>query len=148
MTKFLKKYKAVLIIGVLLILFVLMSILLKNTSVPIKGNEDLSTWVDDAKNNEFVVTVVGASWCSNCQVYKPIMQTVKDKYDLNVYFFEADLLGEEEEKIVSNTFELTDRTDGIPYTAVISKGKVIANHTGRMSKNDLIKFLKEAGVIK
>ena len=148
MKKIFKKYGAVLVIVVLLVLFVLMSVLLKSTSVPMKGNDDRVAWKEDGANNENVVTVIGTTWCPNCQVYKPIMQSVKDKYDLNVYFFEIDELSEEDSTDLTSTFELTDYTGSIPYTAVINNGKVIANHSGRMSKSELIDFLKEAGVIK
>ena len=131
------------IIGLLIYLF---AALIVFTRVP-EDNRTVDDWHSDVNKGNVVVTVLGASYCSHCQEYKPVIRKLANKYKFNMYFFELDTLEEDREKL-ENSFELPDFEGYVPYTVIFKDGKPIASTTGFVDKSATIKFLKENGIIK
>lgn len=132
------------IIGLLIYLFVALIFLIKEP----EDNRTTNDWRMDVNKGDIVVTVIGASYCSHCQEYKPVIRQLSKKYNFNMYFFESDKLSKEEQGTLYNTFELPDFEGYVPYTVIIKDGKPLVSTTGFADKDTTIKFLKENGVIK
>ena len=91
MKKFLKKNKTALIITGLVVLFIVLSVLLRN--VEFGDNESkLEEWLTDTASSEKVVTVIAQTTCGHCKLFKPIMEEVNSEYNFKLYWEEADLL--------------------------------------------------------
>ena len=132
------------IIGFLIYLF---KILIVFTKIP-EDKRTVSDWHTDVNKGGVVVTVIGASYCSHCQEYKPVIRSLARKYKFNLYFFESDTLGKEDQNVLYNTFELPDFEGYVPYTVIIKDGKPQISTSGFADKETTINFLKENGVIK
>ena len=111
-------------------------------------NRTVQSWYQDVSSGNSVVTVIGASYCSHCQEYKPNAKVLADTYNLNLYFYEVDTLSEIDKDTILNSFELTGYNGSVPYTAVFNDGKVVNYHEGFENSDVLLNFFKESGVIK
>ena len=110
-------------------------------------NRTVDEWYKDVSSNNTVVTVIGASYCSHCQEYKPHIKTLADKNNLNLYFYEIDTLSEEDENKLLNSFELVNYQGKVPYTVIFKDGQSIASHEGYESESAIYQFLLENGAI-
>ena len=102
--------------------------------------------IEKIKNKEDFVLCVAQTTCSHCASYKPKLEKLANKYKLNVYYIEADLLTDEEEK----KFESYIRFDGTPVTVFFKEGKetTVANRiNGNASAEKIEKKLKSNGFI-
>ena len=131
------------IIGFIIYLFLILIIFAGNP----EDKRTVNDWHVDVNKGDVVVTVIGASYCNHCQEYKPIIKSLAKKYNFNMYFFESDLLNEDDKDILYNTFELPNFEGYVPYTVIIRDGKPITGTTGFANKETTIDFLKENGVI-
>lgn len=132
------------IIGLLIYLLVFVVL---SSKLP-EDNRNLNSWRTDINKGEYVVTVIGASYCSHCQEYKPVIKALANKYGFNLYFYESDILSDDEQSILYDTFELPDFEGYVPYTIIFKDGKPLKTTTGFANKDTTIEFLKENGVIK
>ena len=132
------------IIGLIIYLVVILCLA---TKVP-EDNRSVSDWHTDVNKGGVVVTVIGASYCTHCQEYKPVIKALSKKYGFNLYFIESDTLSEEDQNILYNTFELPNFEGYVPYTVIIKDGKPLTSTTGFANRETTIDFLKENGVIK
>lgn len=140
------------IIGV--VAFFALSFMIPNNSGGQQGNYELSTkdatvdeWLEDTKNDQYIVTVIGSTSCPHCQKYKPVISKLSNKYNFKAYFFEGDTLEEEEYDKLVGAYEEFD-FEYIPFTAITKNGKVIITQTGFESEKNIKEFLEEYSVIK
>ena len=102
-------------------------------------------------NGKKVITVYGASYCSHCQDYYPVITKLANKYDLNLYFFEVDTLSKENpdayDKLM-NSFEINDYDGSVPFTYIMNHTEYKVSTTGFVNREYTINFLKDNGVIK
>ena len=132
------------IIGLIIYLFVALIVFTKTP----EDKRTVNDWHTDVNKGGIVVTVIGASYCSHCQEYKPVIRNLSKKYGFNLYFFESDILGKEDQDILYNTFELPNFEGYVPYTVIIKDGSPLISTTGFANKEATVNFLKENGVIK
>ena len=92
MKEFLSKYKVVLAIGILLVLFIALSLLVKDPEPKREMGDSVSEWFEDTKGDDYVVAVLGQTTCPHCISFKPVMKKVNQKYDFKLYWFEVDTL--------------------------------------------------------
>ncbi len=149
MKKFILKYKVPIVIGLLVILFIALSVIIGD--VKAKVSDDISSWVDDTKKGDYVVTVFAASWCHNCENHKPVMEKLQKEYGFNLYWFEIDLLQKnkpDDYNTLMNTYKLDDFTGSVPFTFVMKDGEYLGNVLGAQGEERILEFLKENNVIK
>ena len=104
-------------------------------------------WYEDVKSNNVVITVIGASYCSHCQEYKPYITTLADKHKLNLYFYEIDTLEEKDKNKLTESFELPGYSGSVPFTVIFKDSQAVATHEGFESNIKLYDFFKENGII-
>ena len=138
------------IIGVGIWLFFGLSFLI-NVSNPAQKQEIeylVSDWQVDIKKEEPVVTVLGLTTCGHCQLYKPTIEKLQNKYNFKLYFFELDTLTEEEREIVETTYELATYGDSVPFTYIVKGDRIIAEETGFEDRETTLNLLKDYKIIK
>jgi len=155
MKKFIKNNKGLLIgLGVvlLLVLFTILQETNKSTEVEIDESAlsaEMSTWLNDTRSDEYVVTVIGMTTCPHCQNYKPVIEEVSKNENIKLYFFEADTItNEADNKALENAYELENYEGSVPYTFITKNGEFIADNVGGMDKDATLNFLRENNVIK
>ncbi len=142
-----KKNKNPIIISIVILLFVTFGILVRlNNSNDIE-NKTVEQWSKDIKN-DVVVTVIGLTTCGHCQEYKPEIISLAKRNGFNLYFFEVDSLSEEDAKILTETYDLSDYKERVPFTFVMDHGKYSSGITGFSNIDDITEFLKENKAIK
>ena len=133
------------VIGVLILMFGLLVYFSPSSNLE---THTVADWYEDVKANKEVVTVIGASFCSHCQEYKPIITALSKKYKFKLYFFEVDLLSKKEQAVLMNTYDLVDYKDEVPFTFIVKNDAYSISTDGFVSEESTIKFLKENGIIK
>lgn len=144
--------KGILIVIVCIAAFVGLSFLLPNGKKEESGNETtseykVSDWSKDVKEKT-VVTILASTTCPHCQAYKPVITKLAKDNNFTLYFFELDALSQDEQNVVTSTFELTNFVGSVPYTFIVKNGKVVSDTTGFSTEDDTVKFLKASDIIK
>lgn len=111
------------------------------------NNIKVNTLVQKIKNKEDLVLLISQTTCSHCANYKPKLEKVANKYKIDVYYIDVDLLTDEEVK----TFESYISFDGsTPVTIFLKNGEetTVANRiNGDASTEKIEKKLKSNGFI-
>lgn len=106
------------------------------------------------------MAVFGRTTCSWCNLYKPVINTVAEEYNLDIYYFNSDEYDSDEYQAIMDmgltlTAECNDGEEknladgfGTPLTIFTKKGKVIdCISSGYMNKSALVTKLKSVGLI-
>lgn len=151
MKKIWDKYKVIIIVIILLGMFVGLSFLLETDSVKNETNSSgpsVSEWVNDSLEEKFTIAVIAQTTCSFCEMYKPVVESVENKYeDLNVYWFHTDQLSNADYSTLSGTYDISDTFKGTPYTMLTYHGVLVDHISGYVDEETLIQFLVDNGVI-
>ena len=151
MKKIWDKYKVIIIVIILLGMFVGLSFLLETDSVKNETNSSgpsVSEWVNDSLEEKFTIAVIAQTTCSFCEMYKPVVESVENKYeDLNVYWFHTDELSNADYSTLSGTYDISDTFKGTPYTMLTYHGVLVDHISGYVDEETLIQFLVDNGVI-
>ncbi len=142
-------FKTIAIVAVCILAFVGISLLLPSNGEKKEKNNtyDVTQWLEDVQSKE-VVTVIASTTCPHCQEYKPVITSLSQEHDFNLYFFEIEELSEDEKNTVLTTFDLKDFDGGVPYTFIVKDGKVAGTTIGFANQENTEKFLKENKIIK
>jgi len=102
--------------------------------------------MEKIENKDDVVLLISQTTCSHCISYKPKLKDVANKYKLNIYYIDVDLLGEDEAKELKSKVNYSST----PVTVFLKNGeeKTAANRiNGDASKDKIVKKLKNNGFI-
>lgn len=150
MKKDMSKYIIYIVIGAVLVLFIVLSLLMKDGDTTNKEmGSEVSAWIEDTKKDEYVITVFAQTFCGYCKQYQPIIQRIYNENDVKVYWFDIDAkssLTEEERNTVTSTYELPD-FDGTPYTLVTKNGQTVAHYDRGADRETILKFFRDNNVI-
>lgn len=98
-------------------------------------------WHKATLEDKYVLTVIGASFCSHCNNFKPIIEKVANDYNVDLYYYYIDMLDETEKDSIINSYE-TNYDGSVPHLFITKNGNVISNQTGEMEESTLIEFLQ------
>ncbi len=140
-----KKKNVWMIGGAILVCLVLLVYLILNLISPLKkiNYKDYQTMFEEKQD---FILYLGAKTCSHCQAFKPTLEKIARKYNLDVYYLDVSTLSNDEYAIVKNKTFLT----GTP-TIVFVKGGVVQSEPrieGEMSYNAALKLFKQSGFVK
>ena len=133
------------LIVVCVLLLILLSVLLKQ---PTTKEITVQDWLNDVSSGKEIVTVIGASYCSHCQEYKPVITKLSTSNNFNLYFFEIDTLDSDDAKILTKTFDLPGFDGSVPYTFIIKENNVVDSTTGFSTRSKIVNFLESNGIMK
>lgn len=127
-------------------IFILLVFLTGCTS---KNNSYIEISFDDFKtkieNKESFPLLVGAKTCTACQLYKPTLEKVIKKYNLQIYYIDIETLKENES--LDSYIVIT----GTPTLAFFTKGEeesIYNRINGNASSTETIKILQKKEYIK
>ncbi|MBR3161213.1 MAG: thioredoxin family protein [Bacilli bacterium] len=99
-------------------------------------------------NKDSFVLVISRTTCSHCVDYKPKLKNIADEHSIDIYYVDYDT---ESKKNQEKLFEKFDLDGSTPITIFIKKGKqtnIFDRIEGDVSKNKVVKKLKELKYIK
>ena len=145
------KKKSIGIIISALILVLGIVVISYNSSTPNYKNRSVNEWYTDVANGKEVITVFGASYCSHCHDYYPVISKLAKKYNFNLYFYDVDTLSKnnpDDYDTLMNSFEIKDYDDSFPFTFIMNNKEYKAFTEGFVNRDYTVNFLKENGIIK
>lgn len=75
--------------------------------------------IEKIKNKEDFILCVAQTTCSHCEMYKPKLKKIANKYNILIYYINIDKLNKKEEK----EFNKYIYTEGTPVTILFKKGE-------------------------
>lgn len=141
--EFIKKNKVIFIVAALIILFVVSIVLTPKATEYLKDNVSVAEWKAASEKDEYTIVTLAQTTCSHCVAFKPYVQKFVEKYDVNWYWIEVNLLEEKDYNIIGETFE--DFT-GTPYTAIMKKGKILNTINGEVEYKKIAGYLEDADI--
>lgn len=102
--------------------------------------------IEKIKNKDSFVLLISQTTCTHCISYKPKLEEVANKYKINIYYIESNLLNDEERDKFTSYINFSST----PVTVFIKNGEetTVANRiNGDASKDKLEKKLKSNGFI-
>lgn len=102
-------------------------------------------WKNITEANEYVVTVLGQTWCSHCETIKPHIVYIENKYNIKIYWFDMDTISKNEANYITNNYHLNYK--GTPHIFILKNNELISEIAGERTRNDLIQYFKNNNVI-
>lgn len=98
------------------------------------------------EEKEDFILYLGSSECSHCSSFKPILEQIIDKYDLEVKYVDISKLSSEEYAVLQNKTKL----QGTPTVVFVEDGIVQTSPkiVGAVEYNVALEKFKESGYIK
>ena len=103
--------------------------------------------VDKINNKESFVLLLSQTTCSHCMDFKPKLEKVANKYKINIYYLETDILSEKDNDELKHKYF---SFEGTPTTVFVIKGEEKTAATrieGDVSSEKIISKLKSNGFI-
>lgn len=107
----------------------------------IKTEFDKYDWINTISSNQYVINVISATWCSDCQDYKPIIKEAAKKKQIKLYFIEIDRLSSDDYTIYTTLMPLKEFKQSVPYTFITFNGEVLNETGGKMDIEETLKFI-------
>ena len=104
-------------------------------------------FVSKVEKKESFVVLFSQTTCTHCMDFKPKLKRVADKYKINIYYLETDLLDEDTYKELKAKFSFS----GTPTTIFVTDGEEKTAATrinGDVSEEKIVSKLKSNGFIK
>lgn len=105
-----------------------------------ESKEILDNFYKYMKSEEAKVIYYGSANCSYCELETPIMEQIKEDYDMDyLYVDAAKLTSSEQEEII----EKLDIEGSTPTVAVVKDDQVVDVNVGYVAGSEMVNFLKE-----
>lgn len=136
-----------LLVGAIVVLLAVVCFISVNEPPAVDPAEKMSSWIEDTKADQYVVTVIGLTYCQHCKNYNPVISSIANSENIKLYWFDIDNMDNASSSILTDTYNFEQYTGASPYTAITKNGEVIAEYVGGMGEEDTRAFLKENGVL-
>ena len=91
-----------------------------------------------------IVLLLGRPGCSHCVAFKPVITSVANNKEIDVYYLNTDTI--ETLEAWESIWNLVEQ-EGTPTVALIENNKLVKSTAGEMTSEELIRFLSEAGAL-
>ncbi len=145
------KNKNLVMISSILLIIIVASLLIISILNPRKGNLislNYNEITNKAKKEESFILIVSRSTCSHCAEYKPKVESIAKKYNIDIYYTDYDLDTKDNQEKFLDEYKLDGST---PITIFIKNGKqtnLFDRIEGDVSKKTAIEKFKKLGFIK
>jgi len=109
---------------------------------------DIEQVIEKVENKDSFVICISRTDCSHCQSYKPKLDKISKKYDLEIFYIDIDKYSNDEQNKFRNYISFDNST---PVTAFIKEGEETTTSNrifGNVNSDKIIKKLKNNGFIK
>ena len=137
--------KRLMIIGIIIILIIAIvpiSAIITNTR-----SEKLLEEVREYVKEENSVIYIGRDNCSYCVMFEPEIKLVKEYTDLEYLYVDTNKLKASHLEQLLEELEIAEEDFGTPYLVITNEEKIVSQHAGYMSEDQLLEYLKETEVI-
>lgn len=144
----------------MLVIVLLIAVMVSNEKHIAKNmkihNITFSEYQEKVKEDQFNIFILGMKDCSHCADYKPVVNQIANKYDLEVWYLDTNELEYDEYVYLhDNISVLKDRYDdagnpGIPtpVTVIYRNNYELDSRLGDIGQNGFLNMLNESGVVK
>ena len=145
------KNKNLIMISSILLIIIVASLLIISILNPQKGNLislNYKEITEKVKKKESFILIVSRSTCSHCAEYKPKIESIAKKYNIDIYYTDYDLDTKDDQEKFLDEYKLDGST---PITIFIKDGKqtnLFDRIEGDVSKETAIEKFKKLGFIK
>ena len=87
--------------------------------------------------------MIGRDNCSWCQLFKPVLDSMHDKFGFDYLYVNTNELTSGVFKKLLKSIDVDEQEFGTPYTVVVKEGKVVDSLSGYTDDVELLKFLKK-----
>ncbi len=109
---------------------------------------DVNTVIEKINNKDSFILCISATYCEHCKEYKPKLEDISQKYELDIYYIDFDKYSENEQQLFRNYISFDGST---PVTLFIKNGEeetTVNRINGNVSKDKIISKFKSNGFIK
>lgn len=133
----------VLITVLSIVIFVIICIMVIN----IKSNNLLKKAEKIYRADNTNIIYIGRETCGYCQMFTPVIDDLKEKFNLDYFYLDTDKLTNKDLKKILTTFDIDLETFGTPYLVITKNGKIIDTQSGYTDELSLFFIMQEAGII-
>lgn len=133
---------------ILLLVIVFILIMNKNTNKSKLYELNVNEVIEKIENKENFILCVSQTTCSHCNSYKPKLEQVSKKYDIEIFYIDIDKYNEEERNLFQNNVSFDGAT---PITIFFKDGyeTTTSNRiSGNVSTEKIIEKFKKNNFIK
>ena len=109
---------------------------------------DVNTVIEKINNKDSFILCISATYCEHCKEYKPKLEDISQKYELDIYYIDFYKYSENEQQLFRNYISFDGST---PVTLFIKNGEeetTVNRINGNVSKDKIISKFKSNGFIK
>ena len=145
------KNKNLIMISTILLIIIVSSLLIMSILNPQKGkliSLNYKEITNKVKKEETFILLISRSTCSHCSEYKPKLESIAKKYNIDIYYIDYDLDTKENQDKLLDDYKLDGST---PITIFIKNGKqtnLFDRIEGDIEKETAISKFKKLGFIK
>lgn len=99
-------------------------------------------------SDEKEIIVIAQTGCSYCESAKPVLNSMAEKYDLDINWLNITDLSEEEQTNLMSSLDIFNQDFGTPLMMIVQNKEVVDSTTGFESQEQYETFFKENGLIK
>ncbi len=107
-----------------------------------KSRDYLNDFYSAFNGSEEKLVMIGRDNCSWCQLFKPSLDSMHDKYKLEYLYVNTNELTSSVFKKLLKDVGVDEKEFGTPYTIVVKEGKVVDSLNGYVDEVELLDFLK------
>ena len=130
------------IVGIIILFIAIGSVIEDN-----KSKSYLKEFYSDLNGNENSLIMIGRDNCSWCQLFKPTLDYMSDKYDFDFTYVNTNELTNSAFNKMLKSINVSSDEFGTPFTVVTKNGKVVDSLNGYTDEIDLLEFLKKYGFV-
>lgn len=138
-----KSFKIALIYTLAIVIFVICCIVVVN----IKSNNLFKKTEKIYKASNMNIIYIGRESCGYCQIFTPIINDLKEKFNLDYTYVDIDKLTHNDFKKLLKMFGIEDKNFGTPYLVITQNGQIIGKQMGYTDELNLFLIMQEVGII-
>ena len=122
-----------------IILFIIICSFFENK----KSDKYLEDFYSAFNGSEEKLIMIGRDNCSWCQLFKPVLDSMHDKFGLEYLYVNTNELTSGVFKNLLKSIGVDENNFGTPYTIVVKDGNVVDSLSGYVDDLELLTFLKK-----
>ena len=140
-----EKSKIFVVIGAVVAFFAI--IIGYSINFNIKSNKIYKVFEDSYNKEEESIVLIGRDGCSWCQLFKPILDFYKEKYDFSYEYLDTDKLSKKDLAKILDKLEVSDDDFGTPLLGFVKRGDVTDTIIGYTDERELLAELQKYGFV-
>lgn len=142
-----KKSNAILVVTaiIIMILSIFAVGIIYSVYKDIVGEKVKNEWEELINRKENTVIYFGKKDCPWCVKYKPVLQALKEKYNVSYEYIDTDIVNGFEELLLK--LNTNYETFSTPYTVIVKKGKKQAELFGYQTPKAVFDFYQAYGLV-